>query len=146
MPRTPPSRDLAVFFRQGEIDNRRWQRAIEQQHLPIHAFGADQMHAHMSGGKAAKDAQCSAAQRMAQLQGFDLLQAIAEADEPDLGRRYRHGQSEASRIRLSPSVSSTTASTLELESRGRPRCSRARSDKVKSERTSVIQSPLRPRK
>lgn len=72
---------MAVFFRQDEIDNRRWQRAIEQQHLPIHAFGADQMLAHMSGGKAAKDVQCRAAQRMAQLQGFDLLQAIAEADE-----------------------------------------------------------------
>lgn len=55
--------------------------------LPVHAFGADQMHGHISGGKAAQDAQRRAAQSMAQLQGFDLIQATAEADEHDRDRR-----------------------------------------------------------
>ena len=37
-------RILAIFFRQNEIDDRGGKRAVEQQHLPIDAFGSDQIH------------------------------------------------------------------------------------------------------
>src|SRR5690349_5274778 len=69
----------AIFFGQHEVDDRRWQRAIEDDHLPVDTLHADERREENRRGEAAADADYRAGERMADGERLYRVEPVAQA-------------------------------------------------------------------